>query len=287
LDNFAKNVCCEKPRITVKGQGSLTWNVDFFSVIVKKIWYVVKGVYAKEFILALYREFAKALTETIEGGTALTKFCKTRFLSRISMVRKYFAVLRKILQPVFVSPALRKWLEKQPPAIRARYTKAKRIVLDEELADSIEVFLRVLEPVERMVRMFDNKRGAFLGIVYKLCLDYYSSLRQPIEGLPEAVRRRQARLFLARWEYFHNPILTAAYMLHPRYCLHVFDVEQKTDLRLYVKQAQTLEHPYAAIMSDHTNFLNAVSGESYELNKEQAFSETALIMAPFAWFGDL
>ncbi|KAJ1451591.1 hypothetical protein M885DRAFT_499514 [Pelagophyceae sp. CCMP2097] len=97
MDNFTKNVCCEKARITAKGQGTVTWNVDFFSGVVKKVWSVVKGVYAKEKVLSLYREHADALTEAVVGGTSLAKFCATRFLSRITMVRKISAVFKLVL----------------------------------------------------------------------------------------------------------------------------------------------------------------------------------------------
>ena len=130
-------------RITVKDQGDHAWGVDFFSKVVKDVWFVVKAVYSKEKVLYFYRSCAEKLDEPPEGGTALKKFVQTRFLSRISMVRKYKANLKPVLQPLIVLPGFSVWLEKQPPRIRERFAKVKRIVLDDAFEKRIEVFLRV------------------------------------------------------------------------------------------------------------------------------------------------
>ena len=270
-------------RITVKDQGDHAWGVDFFSKVVKDVWFVVKAVYSKEKVLYFYRSCAEKLDEPPEGGTALKKFVQTRFLSRISMVRKYKANLKLVLQPLIVLPGFSVWLEKQPPRIRERFAKVKRIVLDDAFEKRIGVFLRVLGPVELMVRLFDDMRGSFIGIVYKSCLDYHHSLLEGVDGLPKTTTDKMAALFLMRWEYFHEPIYTVAFMLHPRYCTSDFSPEQKREMREYFKKVATEDHSYAAINGEYTAFINAIAAESYEYDDEQAFSDTALEMAPYAW----
>ena len=69
-------------------------------------------------------------------------------------------------------------------------------------------------------------------------------------------------------------------MLHPRYCTSDFSPEQKREMREYFKKVATEDHSYAAINGEYTAFINAIAAESYEYDDEQAFSDTALEMAP-------
>ena len=54
-------------------------------------------------------------------------------------------------------------------------------------------------------------------------------------------------------------------------------------MREYFKKVATEDHSYAAINGEYTAFINAIAAESYEYDDEQAFSDTALEMAPYAW----
>eukprot|EP00967_Tisochrysis_lutea_P051053 scaffold62922_cov26-Tisochrysis_lutea.AAC.1 len=49
-----------------------------------------------------------------------------------------------------------------------------------------------------------------------LALDVF--YREPIDGLDERIRKKIHSIFMARWAYFHTPVMTAAYRLAPEYC---------------------------------------------------------------------
>ena len=67
------------------------------------------------------------------------------------MVRRYKGNLR-FLEQLLADPEFKAWLEGQPAKIKERWAKVKKIVHDDALNADIDLFLRVLEPVEKTAR---------------------------------------------------------------------------------------------------------------------------------------
>ena len=101
------------------------------------------------------------------------------------MVRRYKGNLR-FLEQLLADPEFKAWLEGQPAKIKERWAKVKKIVHDDALNADIDLFLRVLEPVEKMVRLFDGMKGVYIGVAYEALLQYETMLSNPIEGLADA-----------------------------------------------------------------------------------------------------
>ena len=59
IDRFVGNVCSNKPKITIKGEDPLDWDVSYFHDTAVDVWYVIKAIYAQERPLYLYREIVK------------------------------------------------------------------------------------------------------------------------------------------------------------------------------------------------------------------------------------
>ena len=47
-------------------------------------------------------------------------------------------------------------------------------------------------------------------------------------------------VFMARWEYFHSPLMTAAYMLDLQYIRRTFTAEEEGELREIMKKLAEL-----------------------------------------------
>jgi len=91
----------------------------------------------------------------------------------------------------------------------------KRIVHASEHWEAVELTLKMLSPVVRVMRLTDGKSGATLSKVYNLMSQLSTQLEKEVVGLDEDVREKIWQLFMARWTYFHEPIFTAAYYLDP------------------------------------------------------------------------
>ena len=164
MDLMGKNICSTKPTVTIKGVGSKPWGVTKFGNVRAAIWYAIKAVYAQEKTLSMYRAITKSAP-----GTEHRKFCMTRFLSNAKMVRRYKRNLR-FMEQLLASSEFNTWLEGQPTKIKERWAKVKKIVHDDALNADIDLFLRVLEPVEKMVRLFDGMKGVYIGVAYEALL---------------------------------------------------------------------------------------------------------------------
>ena len=64
IDNFAKNVCSNAPKITIKPEGA-DWGVDLFHDVTVDVWTVVKAIYAQERPLHIYRKLAKRAQQRV------------------------------------------------------------------------------------------------------------------------------------------------------------------------------------------------------------------------------
>ena len=51
----------------------------------------------------------------------------------------------------------------------------------------------------------------------------------PIEGLNERIRKKLLALFMARWQYYHVPMFTAAYRFTPKYMRAYIDNRERGD----------------------------------------------------------
>ena len=67
-----------------------------------------------------------------------------------------------------------------------------------------------MAPVLTLLRLVDGKKGAILGKVYALFAQLDKLFREKVTGMDTKTSERMHQLFLARWEYFHEPIFTCA-----------------------------------------------------------------------------
>ena len=284
MDLMGKNICSTKPTVTIKDVGSKPWGVTKFGNVRAAVWYAIKALYAQEKTRAMYRAITKSAP-----GTEYRKFCMTRFLSNVKMVRRYKANLR-FMEQLLASSEFNTWLEGQPTKIKERWAKVKKIVHDDALNADIDLFLRVLEPVEKMVRLFDGMKGVYIGVAYEALLQYETMLSNPIEGLADADRVKILEVYKARWKYLHKPIYTAAMMLHQAFCRQKYDKSQRDELEAVFKKLSTPHAEYTpectfgALMMEYTDFIDQVTLGVGLLNDDIAFEGKALDMPPQKWW---
>jgi hypothetical protein len=108
-------------------------------------------------------------------------------------------------------------------------------------------------------------------------------LREEIDGLDDDIREKIHAMFMARWEYFHVPAMTAPYRFEPEFCRRSFDTSEKLEVTKALKQMATKEHPYAAIVTQLADYAEALSVGSHDLTEEIAFSPTAKKLASYKW----
>jgi hypothetical protein len=159
----------------------------------------------------------------------------------------------------------------------------KRIIHDEDNTQTMKMCINVLEPAVRLLRMTDTKLGATLGKVYGYMLQLDEHLREKIDGLDDNIRTKIHAMFMARWEYFHVPAMTAAYRFEPEFCQPKFDPKEKLEVNKVLRQMATEEHPYAAIVTQLADYVEALSVGSHDLTEEIAFSPAAKKLASYKW----
>mmetsp|Transcript_12446 Transcript_12446/g.35900 ORF Transcript_12446/g.35900 Transcript_12446/m.35900 type:complete len:173 (+) Transcript_12446:816-1334(+) len=104
-----------------------------------------------------------------------------------------------------------------------------------------------------------------------------------IPGLDAQKRHKVHELFMARWEYFHVLVMTAAYCLEPEFCRRKFSSNEQKELRMCFRQMATREHPYPDILAEYSDFQEACISGFHDLNDEVAFSNRARVMASYKW----
>ena len=292
IDNFAKNVCSNAPKITIKDKGSYDWGVDLFHDVTVDVWTVVKAIYAQERPLHIYRKLAKERAEQPAGGPEMLKFCLTRYLSRIMMVGRYKSNL-DVVDALLSNLEFTQWLAGQKRDVKERWEKVRKIVRAEGHGQKVDLFLTVLAPVCKLVRLCDNTKGAVLGTVYEALLSYSNSIEvggTQIPGLDDATRQKIHTLLMKRWDYFHNAAFTAAFMLHPAYCQNEFSKKQEGELRAFLRkvltpyEGYTPPYTYSQVLSELTQFRNAVRAKSGDFTDELAFADDALDAMPYEWW---
>jgi hypothetical protein len=193
---------------------------------------VIKFVVNHHKTLALYRVLAAKEPNPPFGGTELMKYAETRFASKVMMLIRYFNVV-DILEKLMVDKDYQAWVATQARDVKAKAAEIKTIVRDEKLVDAIAVCIKVLEPCMRLLRLTDGKTGATLGHVYAQMLKLDVMYRNPIEGLDDSVRKKLHAIFIARWEYFHVAVMTAAYRFEPQFCRRELEQWQVWSIYIY------------------------------------------------------
>jgi len=294
IDRFVGNVCSNKPKITIKGEDPLDWDVSCFHDTAVDVWYVIKAIYAQERPLYLYREIVKRSNGKYNE---MRKFCVTRYCSQVFMMVRYkknFPVVQELLSSV----AFKDWLGKQNKQIKVRFERVARIVNAQDHQERVDTFIQVLGKAAELVRLCDGMKGVYLGTLYEAVLSYENSIGddlKEIKGLDDEQRNRLHSLFCIRWKYFHKDVCTAAFMLHPAYLREEFDDEQEKELKRYFKQVATTYDgydpgfTYLDLKGEYTSFMNDVTAQRDDFTEDVAFSTKALDKAPYEWwqmFGD-
>jgi hypothetical protein len=214
LDNYMKNVCCNNTVVRMKGiEGEFGWGEDLFSVAIDKVWEVVKFIIYHQKALARYRKLADMVPrdQRPHGVLELVRYCDTRFASKVLMITRYRNVLF-VLEMLAIDDVYTAWLAKQAREVKEKGAAVKRIIRDEDNTQTVKMCINMLEPAVRLLRMTtDTKLGATLGKVYGYMLQLDEHLREKIDGLDDDIRTKIHAMFMARWEYFHVPAMTAAY----------------------------------------------------------------------------
>ena len=128
LDNFIKNICSDKPTITVKGhencpQATFVWGESLFSKALQRVKTVVKTVTRYQKTLDIYRRLKKEANAHLESDAEqykdLIKYCDTRFMSQLLMTIRYSKSLL-ILERLLLDGSFNSWLSGE-----SRQTKKK------------------------------------------------------------------------------------------------------------------------------------------------------------------
>ena len=137
-------------------------------------------------------------------------------------------------------------------------------------------------------------RGSILhaGVAYNLFLTFDMELGNPIDGLDEGERSKILELWQFRWLYFHDPIYTASFILHPGYCRNEFSKQQTDEFEKYLKKITTAsgkykpKFRYSQVKSDYADFEEALQLKTNDFNETEdgAFSREALSKPPYKWW---
>eukprot|EP00967_Tisochrysis_lutea_P159346 scaffold330007_cov68-Tisochrysis_lutea.AAC.1 len=173
-----------------------------------------------------------------------------------------------VLEKLVIDEAYTAWLGKQSRDIKEKGTDVKRIIHCDETCAAIQVCLKALLPVVKLLRVTDAKLGANLGKVYGYMLQLDVSFREPIDGMSERMRKKLHAIFMARWEYFHVPVMTAAFRFEPEFCRRDFDADEMQDVKEVLKRMATPAHSYPALLAQLADFEEALSSGAHDLNEE-------------------
>jgi hypothetical protein len=126
----------------------------------------------------------------------------------------------------------------------------KHTVRNDNLLTTIALCVKVLQPCLTLLRLTDGKKGARLGTVYAHMLNLDVLYREPITGLADRVRKKIHAIFMARWQYFHTPLMTAAYRFEPQYCRRDFSSTELAEVRQVLNTMSTEAHPYRDMLAE-------------------------------------
>ena len=146
-----------------------------------------------------------------------------------------------------------------------------------------ELTIRVLDPVYKVLRIMDRRKGATLSDAYPLCLQIDALYSSPIEGLDEGLCEKMHDLYMAKWEYFHEEVHNASYMVHKEFIRRDHSASEKEEFKRVIKKMATEEHTYVKIVSQYQRALTAINSGANDFTDEMAFSPTAMSCAAFEW----
>eukprot|EP00967_Tisochrysis_lutea_P131654 scaffold229104_cov41-Tisochrysis_lutea.AAC.1 len=213
----------------------------------------------------------------------LLKAAETRFASTLLMITRYKNV-HFVLEQLVIDPVFSTWVQKLPSEQRGKAADCKRIIRSEELLGTITTGIAIMEPVYRLLRLTDGKLGANLGKVYAYLLQIDQHFKQGVlPGVSASVRHKIHELFMARWEYLHAPVMTAAYCLEPEFCRRRHSSRELQDLKQCLRQMATDEHPLPDLLAELGDFQEAVLSGMHDFTDEVAFSQRARSMASYKW----
>ena len=140
--------------------------------------------------------------------------------------------------------------------------------------------------------------GVTIGKLFDYCLQIDVMFRNDINGLEPELRERLHGLFMARWEYFHATLMTAARVLDPEFICLKHEEAEKEEFRKVLKQMATEEHTFAAIWNDYNQLMqdlkddgmvggeerdSAVDGKKSNIFELGAFTLEARKIMPHKW----
>jgi hypothetical protein len=197
----------------------------------------------------------------------------------IRYVLKYLTIQRMFTDPEYVA-----WHATQKQKTKeAGDAAAKKIAFDDAHMKDVKLTIKVLQPALLTLRLADGKKGASLGQLYGdlLRLDHF--YRNEIEGLDGSIREKVHKLFMLRWQYFHNNIMTAAYRFTPQY-MHQYITNRDTPPKDNTEEAATKKYfkvffrkpsELNAFLLEITDFEESLSKGAGMLNAQFAFSDLA------------
>ena len=116
----------------------------------------------------------------------------------------------------------------------------------------------------QLIRLTDGKKGTTLGKVYGYMLVLDKLYSKPIDGIPERMREKMHKIFMARWNYFHTPLMTAAYILEPEYIRRTFSRDEKIELFKVMKSVANDAHTLADLKKEYAQMKHHVDDPLHE-----------------------
>ena len=131
--------------------------------------------------------------------------------------------------------------------------------------------------------IFDGKKGSQLGKVYGLCAQLDKLYKGQIDDLDEAIREKIHKIFMARWQYFHKDIMTAAYFFDAEH-IHkaVLDETILTEVKEVLKKL-TPEAHVGKVFAELAAFISAVNNSTNNLTDQVAFGPDGQKMPGHEW----
>jgi hypothetical protein len=294
LDNFFKNVFCDKMKIKIKGiEGDFDWGTDIFLEPFTEAWDVIKFVTNHSKPHSIFRDISNDqntwLGRVQPFFCELIKFGDTRFASRLLLLKRYHS-LRIVMESLVAHVGYKLWLDKQDKDVKEKGEEIRITVQKSAHWVAVECAVRVLSPTLKVLRLTDGKTGATLGKVHGLCVGLDALYRNDIVGMDDDTRERMHLLFTARWTYFHTDVFTAAKMLDSEYIKDEHTLSERKEFRnVLLKIAETPNsmgtpmYGIGQLLAEWAGFETALATGSHGLDSNQAFSDIACKMTSWEW----
>ena len=130
----------------------------------------------------------------------------TRFASNYRMIERLLVLRAAICQVSFCDDYTKKCAERKEPC------PVQHLVGDKKFWDKLEEWQQLLEPVYCMLRDVDTHEPR-LYMVYESALEIQEHYNKSVSEHAKKCGEQWAK----DWQYFHVPIHSCAYVLHPRY----------------------------------------------------------------------